>query len=146
MRNCYDSLKSHVMPIRRSNYTKDWPEVSLRKREEAGWKCQECEVPEGAKVIRSIGNTKDWIRYNEQDCCWYDKHGNQQIPTREKYIVVCLAVCHLDQDSKNNEDKNLRVWCQCCHLNFDRPWNIDKMQRRRAFALALALGQLSLRI
>ncbi len=32
---------------------------------------------------------------------------------------VILALCHFDGDITNNEDENLYLWCQRCHLLHD---------------------------
>src|SRR5437867_3514902 len=43
---------------------------------------------------------------------------------------VVLTVAHLDQNPENNIETNLKALCQKCHLNHDRPFNIQK--RREA--------------
>lgn len=37
---------------------------------------------------------------------------------------VVLALCHLDRDINNNEDDNLKIWCQRCHIHHDLPQHI----------------------
>ena len=44
---------------------------------------------------------------------------------------VVLTVAHLDQNIDNNRDDNLAALCQRCHLNHDRPHNIEKRKARQ---------------
>lgn len=44
------------------------------------------------------------------------------------YIVIVLAIAHLDHNVDNNDMANLQALCQKCHLDHDR---LDNGQRRR---------------
>jgi hypothetical protein len=35
--------------------------------------------------------------------------------------IVVLTIGHVDQDETNNDDDNLRAWCQRCHNSWDAP-------------------------
>lgn len=39
---------------------------------------------------------------------------------------VVLTIAHLDQDTHNNDEANLKALCQQCHLAHDRPFNLLK--------------------
>ena len=39
---------------------------------------------------------------------------------------VILTIAHLDNNTKNNEFRNLKCLCQKCHLNMDRKVNNEK--------------------
>ncbi|MBP0617757.1 hypothetical protein [Jiella mangrovi] len=54
--------------------------------------------------------------------------------------LVRIACAHLDQDTANNGDTNLAALCQRCHLEHDRPWNMEK--RRLTVRLRRAIGDL----
>jgi len=86
------------MPIRPENkirYPKNWPEISLRRRIDVGWRCEgrpdfpECRAENGK-------------------------------PHPDTGSIVVLTVAHLDHCPENSDDdENLRVWCQRCHLTYD---------------------------
>ena len=85
------------MPIRpeeRHRYPLNWPEISLRMRELAGWCC------EGSPVY--------------PDC-----RAESIKPHPVTGSTVVLTVAHLDHMPENNDPTNLRVWCQRCHLTYD---------------------------
>ena len=54
---------------------------------------------------------------------------------------VVLAAAHLDHDPANNGLRNLRSFCQRCHLTHDRPHHLA--QRRITYLLP-RLGRLVL--
>lgn len=41
-------------------------------------------------------------------------------PHPETGSMVVLTIAHLDHTPENNDQKNLKAWCQRCHLNYDR--------------------------
>jgi len=55
---------------------------------------------------------------------------------------VVLAAAHLDSDPTNNRMKNLRAFCQRCHILHDRPRHL--VQRRITYRRRLAIGDLFL--
>lgn len=135
------------MPISRTNYTKDWRQVSFRKREDAGWKCEACGVPDGCAVLRNPANPDEYVRYDAATRTHYLGFSDQEVPEYAvpdwgQYVTIVLTVAHVDQDSMNNAPSNLRCWCQRCHLNYDRPFNIAKKQRKRV----IASGQWALKL
>jgi len=86
---------SPVRPENKDRYPKDWPEISLRIRERAGWKCE---------------GSPDY-----PDC-----RAAQGEPHPDTGSKVVLTVAHLDHTPENCDDENLKAWCQRCHLNYDR--------------------------
>ena len=85
------------MPIRpenRARYPKDWPEISLRVRKEAGWCC------DGSPAY--------------PDC-----RAMNGEPHPVTGSIVVLTVGHLDHRPENIERTNLRAWCQRCHNTYD---------------------------
>jgi hypothetical protein len=56
---------------------------------------------------------------------------------------VVLAAAHLDSDPTNNRLKNLRAFCQRCHMLHDRPHHLSQRwitYRRRSADGDLFLG------
>lgn len=48
----------------------------------------------------------------------------------ENYKGV-LTVSHVDQNSKNDSEDNLKVLCQSCHIKLDQPYHIFSMQTKK---------------
>ncbi len=96
------------MPIRpeeRHRYASNWPDISLRMRELADWRC------EGSPTY--------------PDC-----RAEGYKPHPETGSAVVLTVAHLDHHPENNDPTNLRVWCQCCHLTYDAAQHQQTRVRR----------------
>ena len=108
------------MPFDRSKYPDDWEEISQRIRfERANSQC------EGSPIY--------------PDCC--AKHGELHPVTGSK---VVLTVAHLDHDTSNNDENNLRAMCQRCHLTYDAKFHAQNARRTR-YKRYLEAGQLWLK-
>lgn len=136
------------MPIRPENkarYPKDWPQISLRIRERAGQKCEECGIPN--YELGGRDENGDWYKADPLGC-----DGNMPLPgqfsrctrngvTKQLRIVkIILTVAHLDHQPENCADDNLRAWCQRCHNRYDmamRRAGIRERQRAKAAAADL---------
>lgn len=97
------------MPIRlenRARYPKDWPAISLRVRERAGWRCEGSPDYPSCRAENGKPNPATGAR-------------------------VVLTVAHLDHRPENCADDNLRAWCQRCHLNYDRKHHMSNARRTR---------------
>ena len=139
------------MPIRpehRHFYPIDWRELSHEIRFVRGkGRCERCDRPHG-KTVLHLGDG----RWSDEDCGrWRDGRGRfvrKRLPDPPQFAdasllgttTVQLACAHLDQDTANNDGRNLAALCQRCYLDHDRPWNIQK--RRLAVLLRRALGDL----
>ena len=114
------------MPIRREEWhfdPIDWRELSAAIRfGRAKGRCERCGRPHGQLV------------YHLSEGRWFDDEACIE------RTFVPLACAHLDQDTANNADDNLAAFCQRCHLDHDRPWNLKK--RRLTMLLRRALGDL----
>jgi len=83
------------MPIDYKNYPETWHLISQEIR-----------------FLRAKGHCEGSPAY--PDC--RAKHGEPHPVTGS---IVILTVGHLDHDPDNNEESNLRAWCQRCHLTYD---------------------------
>lgn len=61
---------------------------------------------------------------------------------RVRQTRVVLATAHLDHDPGNNAPRNLKSFCQRCHMIYDRPYHLAR--RRITYLLRQALGDLFL--
>src|SRR3954465_1570471 len=126
-------------------YPIDWPQLSRYVRfERAGGVCQSCGRPHG-EIVRVLPDGR-W--YDAARQTWRNGRGRPaRWPTIEEAIRmrqtrVVLAVAHLDHNPSNNQLRNLRGFCQRCHLIHDRPHHLAR--RRITYLLRRALGDLFL--
>jgi hypothetical protein len=136
------------MPVRRELrplYPARWRELSRRIRfERANGVCQGCGRPHLAWV-RCLPDGR-W--FDEQAAVWRDRRGRPARPAdlvdglRLRATRVVLAAAHLDNDPTNNRLRNLRAFCQRCHMLHDRPYHLA--QRWVTYRRRLASGDLFL--
>ena len=136
--------KDRAVPIRpelRFFYPIDWPQISHWVRfVRARGRCEACGRPHGL-IVRHLGDGRWW---DEQRQIWRDDKGRQapspapalDMPGRTTKVV--LAAAHLDHDPSHcgPRHRNLKAFCQRCHLLHDRPEHRRRirltLQRRRA--------------
>ncbi len=140
------------MPIRRQHrwlYPIDWPQISASIRfGRAKGRCEQCGRPHG-RLVFHLGDGRWW---DEESNTWRNGQGRalSAMPTHVPSLAdaatrttkVFLAAAHLDHDPGNNRPRNLKAFCQRCHMLHDR----KEHQRRRwlTFRMRKALGDLFL--
>ena len=87
------------MPMERHRYPKDWKEIALKVKEEAGWKCEAC-----GKQCRKPGEK-------------FDTHKNT------------LTVAHLNHTPEDCARENLKAMCAPCHLRYDAKMHAEHRKR-----------------
>jgi hypothetical protein len=135
------------MPIRRELrplYPRNWPELSRRIRfERAGGECERCHRPHGME-LRCLPDGR-W--YDPRLGTWRDGRGKParwpdlEDMTRQRTTRVVLAAAHVNHDPTRSGRRNLRAWCQRCHLQHDRTWHLA--QRWLTYRMRRALGDCS---
>jgi hypothetical protein len=140
-----------LMPIRRQYrwlYPIDWPQLSaLIRFGRAKGRCEHCRRPHGHLVFH-LGDGRWW---DEEAVTWRSGQGRALSSLRGppapddgsiRTTKVVLATAHLDHDPSNNRPRNLKAFCQRCHMLNDR----DEHLRRRWITLRMrkALGDLFL--
>jgi hypothetical protein len=136
------------MPIRaelRPLYPPHWPDLSRRVRfERAGGECERCGRPHGA-VLRVLPDGR-W--FDSRIGTWRDRRGRParwpdlEELAKQRTTRVILAAAHLNHDPARSGQRNLRAWCQRCHLTHDRAWHL--LQRWITYRLRYAIGDLFL--
>jgi ssDNA-binding Zn-finger/Zn-ribbon topoisomerase 1 len=103
-------------------YPPNWKQISLRCRELAGWKCEECGIAQGDERTSRRGNV----------------------------YHVALAACHRDHTARKLEDAALVCLCERCHWWHDfRLWQLDEWRKleqakhRRLIAQAVKIGRIA---
>ncbi|MBD1995992.1 HNH endonuclease [Leptolyngbya sp. FACHB-541] len=87
----------------RGRYSESWKSLSHRLKEEADWKCSRC----GCQCLRPGEYSLDRL-------------------DRSKIGKRTLNVHHEDRDRANDDELNLVVLCQPCHLAAHRPERVGK--------------------
>lgn len=132
------------MPIRkhlRVFYPIDWKELSHHVRfVRAKGCCERCGRPHGKRVAH-LGDGRWW---DEAAGTWRSGNGRvlKSLPPLEatelpiKFTKVAIATAHLDHDRANNDPKNLKAFCQRCHMLHDKPEHLRERdltyKKRRA--------------
>lgn len=107
------------MPMDRSKYPDNWEQISERIRFVRAKSC--CE-----------GGT------------WYPKcRAKNHMPHPKTGSKVILTVAHMDHDTTNNAESNLRALCQRCHLAEDREFHAQNRIKNK-LAKKESAGQLKL--
>lgn len=121
------------MPIRpenRARYPANWPQISLERREAAGWRCESCKVRHGSWGWRDAAGR--FHRVNKRAVRQEGRrfYVQQLDGVRIKVIEIVLTVAHLDHTPENCAAENLRAWCQRCHNLYDAPMRRAGMRER----------------
>jgi hypothetical protein len=110
-------------------------------------RCEHCRRPH-SRLVFHLGDGRWW---DEEAATWRNGRGRAlsfltQPPALGDDMVlttkVVLATAHLDHNPSNNKTRNLKAYCQRCHMLHDR----EEHRRRRRIALRKknALGDLFL--
>lgn len=110
------------MPVKRSDYPKDWKQIALRVKTQAKWTCQQCGRP-CKRPDESWDEFKFRLARRSKDlyleCC-------------NKKIRFVLTTAHLDHNTQNNSPSNLRAMCSVCHLRYDAKHHATNAAKTRA--------------
>ena len=79
---------------RRRLYPADWEQMAWQCKERAGWRCEDCGVAHGTRLISERTGV---------------------------VTTVYLAAAHLDHDPWN-PDARLAALCPACHARYDYSW------------------------
>jgi hypothetical protein len=93
------------MPVNWADYPANWAAISRAIRERAGDCC------EGSPMYPRCRA----------------RNGEPHPVTGSR---VVLTVAHLDHDTGNSAEDNLRAWCQRCHLTYDAKHHADTRKQR----------------
>ena len=121
-----------IRPEQRALYPKDWAAISLRVRERAGQRCEQCRAPNGQQVARAADRymLEDGQVFHAETGEFLGHERGSEFPAL-RFTKIVLTVAHLDHDPRNNDDTNLRALCQRCHLAYDRDLHRENARRTR---------------
>lgn len=132
------------MPMDRKNYPKDWPEIRERILARSA-------VPGDRPRCEVCGVVNYDVGYWQRNGDWHQPYRGSGIKNTfkaaekyafslnlshggfdEKYIVIVLTIMHLNHDTKDNRDENLKAACQRCHNRHDLPFRTANRKAKRA--------------
>ena len=116
------------MPIDYKQYPENWKsEIRPRILERANNKCEFCGVENHITIIR--GKVHGYAVYQKENGDIYDAEdstyicsdyfGEIECGKNAREFKIVLTVAHLDHDTTNNDDSNLKALCQRCHNRYD---------------------------
>jgi hypothetical protein len=141
------------MPCDYSKYPKDWPQIRERILKRDGRRCQGCGIyhhavgyrDESGEFVRNGGNGPcdasgygaTWPAWNplsyaeaKEYCEAYNCCGARDDRDNHWFVVV-LTIAHLDHDTTNNDESNLKALCQKCHLQYDAKFHAENAKATR---------------
>lgn len=115
------------MPMKRENYSDDWEQISYRIRLRANDRCEQCGVHNGELIHRRKGDLDKYVTHLDWQLLPDWAQAKYQRPIR-----VVLTVAHLDNDTANNGESNLKALCQLHHLRLDAVFHAQNAKTTRA--------------
>lgn len=132
-----------IRPEQRSLYPANWRDISRHIRfERADGKCQACKRPHGLE-IKCLPDGR-WFDPDMRS--WRSGHGHRARwpdlfeASEARSWTVYLAAAHLDHEPSHCGARNLRAFCQRCHLAYDQPYHLAR--RRITYRSRWAMGDL----
>jgi len=130
----------------RSKYPADWPKISARIRERAGNQCEQCGAPNRVLIARGVESDLGTYMLPEGEVR-SDVDGSPLGFARGseysfRFVKIVLTVAHVNHDTTDNTDDNLRAWCQMCHLRNDRELHTRHSKETRRQKRTVGQGSL----
>ncbi len=126
------------MPIDYKKYPPNWKtEIRPFILNRAKNCCEFCKVENGKIILRGYWHNIEC--YQDEDGNIYDSKNSEKIgidyvgevhPTGN-FIKVVLTIAHLDHNTQNNSDDNLKALCQKCHLNYDKDFHKTNRKNKK---------------
>lgn len=130
-----------ILAANRARYPANWPQVSVSRKEIAGWRCEwpGCCARQyavghwdlrdgvwvwlpmrGSAALEAAGEGLRWPSLERWTCSEARDFAASAYPGEGRpAIVIVLTVGHLDHQPENCDPSNLRAWCQRHHLAYD---------------------------
>lgn len=114
-----------IKPENKARYPANWKEIRASILKRAGDCCENCKVKNGDRIVRGKGDDADTYMTSDAEVYCADTGeslGQCRMSDYEsdgKGVDIVLTIAHLDHTPENNDPKNLRAWCQRCHLRYD---------------------------
>jgi len=105
----------------------EWLAIRARIQQRARFRCEECGVRDKAWGWRDQFGKFHYVNKTALKQTGYDRppfklkiyFDETSQPLLVKVIQIVCTTAHLDNELTDHSDKNLRFWCQRCHLRHD---------------------------
>jgi hypothetical protein len=121
------------MPVDWRRYPANWKEIRGRIMSRAKNRCEWCDAPDRAMIVRGAGADFRVVKGQDLD---------DAVEAGQKVVAVVLTTAHLGtahpdgrpgdkHDKMDCRDENLAALCQRCHLKFDIWDHVANARRTR---------------
>ncbi len=129
------------MPINYKLYPPNWlSEIRPKILKRAENKCEVCGVENYNIIFRCKYNDKEY--YQMQNGNLYDAENSELAFTNTYYfeleplnkdraIKIILTIAHLNHNTSDNRDENLKAMCQRCHLRYDAKHHAETRKKKQ---------------
>ena len=131
-----------IKPENKGRYPPDWKEIRVSILERAQHRCEQCKVPNHARIAR--GADTDAGTYMTEDANVYDAETGKHLGqcrmsdySVARMATIVLTIAHLDHHPENCDPANLKALCQRCHLAYDAEHHKATAQATRRSGLAV---------
>ena len=125
-----------IKPENRGRYPTDWKVIRANILERAVHCCEQCRVPNRARIARGAGD--DAETYMRDDANVYCANTGEHLGQcrMSDYSIgrmtdIVLTIAHLDHMPENNDPANLKALCQRCHLRHDMAQHVANAKATR---------------
>ena len=129
------------MPMDRSLYPKNWDEIALEVKRNAGWDCEHCGRPcrRPYETVEAFIERIDrfhpgWDLWEQEDTAEF---GVVDVPKVGRFVLTVAHLNHLPSDCRA---ENLKALCSVCHLRYDARQIMTKRRLKRERQGQLTLG------
>lgn len=125
-----------IKPENKARYPSNWKEIRAAILLRAGNCCEQCKVPNGARIARGAGPFAG--TYQDSDAEVFDAETGENIARVrmneyhvKNMVTIVLTIAHLDHQPENCDPANLRAWCQMHHLRYDAGHHAETVRATR---------------
>ena len=131
-----------IKPENRARYPANWKDIRAQILERAGNCCEQCKVPNSARIARGAGIYADTFQMNDAEV--FDAETGERIARVrmsdyqvKNMVTIVLTIAHLDHQPENCDPGNLRALCQLHHLQHDAAHHAETARATRRARLAV---------
>ncbi|VVE60143.1 hypothetical protein PCA31118_00136 [Pandoraea captiosa] len=114
-----------IQPENKARYPANWKQIHAQVLKRVQPKCEQCGVADRSRIVRGTGPDTDTYMTHDAEVCNSDTGEYlgllrmSDCHCNGNGTDIVLTIAHFDYQPENCALKNLRAWCQCCHLRYD---------------------------
>jgi hypothetical protein len=125
-----------IKPENKGRYPANWKDIRAAILARAGDCCEQCKVPNGARIARGAGPFAGTFQRDDAEV--YDAETGQHIARVrmseyqvKNMVTIVLTIAHLDHQPENCAPDNLRALCQMHYLRHDAAHHAETARATR---------------